>query len=92
MVDAAVCHRAAHQRGVHQSGNLVVAAFGPSRLPSAGRRPPQITTIEGLADNGRLHPLQQAFIDQDGFQCGYCTSGGYCKFVISLASSVKYVY
>jgi xanthine dehydrogenase YagT iron-sulfur-binding subunit len=35
----------------------------------------QITTIEGLADNGRLHPLQQAFVDEDAFQCGYCTSG-----------------
>jgi xanthine dehydrogenase YagT iron-sulfur-binding subunit len=35
----------------------------------------EITTIEGLEDNGRLHPLQQAFIDEDAFQCGYCTSG-----------------
>ncbi len=35
----------------------------------------EITTIEGLADNGRLHPLQQAFIDEDAFQCGFCTSG-----------------
>jgi xanthine dehydrogenase YagT iron-sulfur-binding subunit len=34
-----------------------------------------ITTIEGLERNGRLHPLQQAFIDEDAFQCGYCTSG-----------------
>jgi xanthine dehydrogenase YagT iron-sulfur-binding subunit len=35
----------------------------------------KITTIEGLADHGKLHPVQQAFLDHDGFQCGYCTSG-----------------
>jgi aerobic-type carbon monoxide dehydrogenase small subunit (CoxS/CutS family) len=36
----------------------------------------QITTVEGLAAaDGTLHPLQQAFIDHGGFQCGYCTSG-----------------
>src|SRR4051812_43173476 len=34
-----------------------------------------VTTIEGLADGDRLHPLQQAFVDRDGFQCGYCTPG-----------------
>jgi len=34
-----------------------------------------ITTIEGLESNGRLHPLQQAFLDLDALQCGYCTSG-----------------
>ena len=35
----------------------------------------ELTTIEGLAENGRLHPLQQAFFEQGGFQCGYCTPG-----------------
>ena len=35
----------------------------------------EITTIEGLAAGGELHPLQQAFIEHDGFQCGFCTSG-----------------
>ena len=34
-----------------------------------------VQTIEGVAERGRLHPLQQAFIDCDAFQCGYCTSG-----------------
>lgn len=38
-----------------------------------------ITTIEGLGSPDALHPLQQAFIDHDGFQCGYCTPGQICS-------------
>ena len=41
----------------------------------------EVTTIEGLAHDGALHPLQQAFIDHDGFQCGYCTPGQICSAV-----------
>jgi xanthine dehydrogenase YagT iron-sulfur-binding subunit len=46
-----------------------------------------ITTIEGLADGEDLHPLQTAFVEHDGFQCGYCTSGQICSAVGMLAES-----
>jgi len=48
------------------SSCLALAAFADGH---------DVTTIEGLAEDGKLHPLQQAFIDFGGFQCGICTSG-----------------
>jgi xanthine dehydrogenase YagT iron-sulfur-binding subunit len=41
----------------------------------------EVTTIEGLAQDGELHPLQRAFVEHDGFQCGYCTPGQICSAV-----------
>lgn len=52
-------------------GNPVRACRAP--LSTVGGK--RVVTIEGLAKNGTLHPLQQAFIDHGAFQCGYCTPG-----------------
>jgi xanthine dehydrogenase YagT iron-sulfur-binding subunit len=45
----------------------------------------EITTIEGLGEPGKLHPMQAAFVEHDGFQCGYCTPGQICSAVGMLA-------
>ena len=45
------------------------------------QRGKEVTTIEGLCEGGGLHPLQSAFIEHDGFQCGYCTPGQICSAV-----------
>jgi len=47
----------------------------------------EITTVEGLARDGALHPLQQAFIEHDAFQCGYCTPGQICSAAGLLAEA-----
>jgi xanthine dehydrogenase YagT iron-sulfur-binding subunit len=55
-----------HVNGQRVLSCLTLAAMVPGK---------QVTTIEGLADGDQLHPMQQAFIECDGFQCGYCTPG-----------------
>ncbi len=54
-------------------------------LPVSAAAGTQITTVEGLADGGKLHPVQQAFLDEQAAQCGYCTSG----MVISAAGLLR---
>jgi len=56
---------------VHMDGERVLACLTLA-AQAEGRT---ITTIEGLAREGDLHPVQAAFLEQDAFQCGYCTSG-----------------
>jgi aerobic-type carbon monoxide dehydrogenase small subunit (CoxS/CutS family) len=65
--------------GEGQCGACTVLVDGRAarscRTPVSEVAGSKITTIEGLASNGRLHPAQQAFLDEEAFQCGYCTSG-----------------
>ena len=56
---------------VHVDGRRVLGCLTLA-VAVQGRR---ITTIEGLASGGKLHPMQQAFVEHDAFQCGYCTPG-----------------
>jgi xanthine dehydrogenase YagT iron-sulfur-binding subunit len=56
---------------IHVNGQRMVSCLTLAVMHEGA----EITTIEGLADHGRLHPLQQAFIDRDAMQCGYCTPG-----------------
>lgn len=56
---------------VHVDGRRVLSCLTLA-VQANGKR---ITTIEGLADGEKLHPMQQAFIDHDALQCGYCTPG-----------------
>ena len=56
---------------VHINGRRVLSCMTLAAMHDGER----ITTVEGLESNGRLHPLQEMFIEHDGFQCGFCTSG-----------------
>ena len=56
---------------VHVDGRRVLSCMTLAAM-QGGKR---VTTIEGLEHDGTLHPLQAAFIEHDGFQCGFCTSG-----------------
>jgi xanthine dehydrogenase YagT iron-sulfur-binding subunit len=56
---------------VHVDGRRVNSCLTPALMHQGHK----ITTIEGLGEPGRLHPMQQAFLEHDGYQCGYCTSG-----------------
>ncbi|MEU2392703.1 2Fe-2S iron-sulfur cluster-binding protein [Streptomyces sp. NPDC007369] len=49
----------------------------------------QVTTVEGLAADGRLHPLQEAFLARDALQCGYCTPGQLCSAVGMLSEAAR---
>ena len=66
---------------VHLDGRRVTSCMVLA-IMAQGRR---ITTIEGLARGGALHPMQAAFIEHDGFQCGYCTPGQICSAAGMLA-------
>jgi aerobic-type carbon monoxide dehydrogenase small subunit (CoxS/CutS family) len=65
--------------GEGECGACTVLLRGKSirscRVPAASVTGSKIVTIEGLATNGKLHPLQQAFLEEEAFQCAFCTSG-----------------
>lgn len=65
--------------GLHQCGACMVLADSKAEFtcirPCASFEETEITTLEGLAKDGKLHPVQQAFIDSQAAQCGYCLNG-----------------
>src|SRR3984893_15430046 len=68
---------------VHVDGRRILSCMTLAAM-HAGKR---ITTIEGLEHDGMLHPVQAAFIEHDGFQCGFCTSGQIMSAVAMLAEA-----
>lgn len=79
--------------GEGQCGACTVLLEGAPRrscqIPVSAAASRNITTIEGLEQNGRLHPVQQAFLDAGAFQCAYCTSGMIMSSVGLLSSNPR---
>src|SRR2546422_2626874 len=69
---------------VHVGGRPVLSCL---TLAATVRQP--VTTIEGLSTEDELHPVQQAFIDQDALQCGFCTSGQVMSAVAAVRDGLK---
>jgi xanthine dehydrogenase YagT iron-sulfur-binding subunit len=68
---------------VHVDGKPVLSCL---TLAATVKQP--VTTVEGLADGDQLHPVQQAFVDQDALQCGFCTSGQIMSAVAAVNQGV----
>lgn len=68
---------------VHVGGRPVLSCL---TLAATVREP--VTTVEGLAADGELHPVQQAFVDQDALQCGFCTPGQIMSAVAAVQQGV----
>jgi xanthine dehydrogenase YagT iron-sulfur-binding subunit len=68
---------------VHVGGRPVLSCL---TLAATVREP--VTTVDGLAVDGELHPVQQAFVDQDALQCGFCTSGQIMSAVAAVEQDV----
>lgn len=78
--------------GEGQCGACTVLVGGAPRRSCqvpVGEASEPVTTIEGLEKNGRLHPLQQTFLDAEAFQCAYCTPGMIMSGVALLAQNVN---
>ncbi|MGW3470098.1 (2Fe-2S)-binding protein [Saccharopolyspora spinosa] len=69
---------------VHVDGRPVLSCL---TLAATVKR--AVTTVEGLSDGDRLHPVQQAFVDQDALQCGFCTSGQVMSAVAAVEQGVE---
>ena len=69
---------------VHVGGNPVLSCL---TLAATVKQP--VTTVEGLAAEDRLHPVQQAFVDQDALQCGFCTAGQIMSAVAAVEQDVE---